>query len=358
MKTHCIPFIILLTAVIMIPVTLTAQNIKEKKFSKSWNTSEAITVEIQNEFGDLNLKTWNKNEIAVEATIYVENYPESKAASILDDINIVTSEQNKVISIKTEINENSKKAVGSQNGKKKIKIHYIIYHPVYQKFTLNNRYGDINIEEMSGKSTINLKYGNLKAKNMVFDDSKPFTTLDISFGNAEISKTTWLQCVVNYSNTDIAEATALIFISKYSNISGGNIHSIVSNSKYDNYKFSSVKNFIIESKYSNVTIGEVSKQLHATMEYGTVNVKQVPPGFEKVKLDTKYTDCEVIINENACYQINAEAVYGSITVPQKANITRKKDSITESVTGWVGCKEGSESVTDVKGKYGDFRFTR
>lgn len=358
MKTTRLYFALLLIAAVMLHTAVVAQNVKEKKFSKSWNTSEAITVDIQNEFGNLNLKTWNKNEILVEVTIQIENYPESKASSMLEGINIVTSEQNKIIGIRTEMDEKVKKQAGMQNGKKKVTIHYTINHPVYQKFNLSNKYGDISIEEMSGKSTINLKYGNLNGNNMIFDDTKPFTTVDISFGNAKIGKTTWLQCVVNYSNVEIAEATALIYISKYSNINGGNIHSIVSNSKYDNYKMTSVKNFIIESKYSNVTLGEVSKQLHATMEYGTVKVKHVPAGFEKVKLDAKYTDCEVFIDENACYQINGEAVYGSIKTPQKANITRKKDTITESVTGWVGCKEGSESVTDIKGKYGDFRLTR
>jgi hypothetical protein len=358
MKTSRLHFAILLIAAVVLSATATAQNVKEKKFSKTWNSSEEITINIVNEYGDVNLKTWNKNEVGVEVTIQVENYPESKADMYLENININASEQNKTITVKTEINDKIRKAIGSQNGKKKIRISYQISHPVYQKFIINNNYGNISIEELSGKSTINLKYGNLNAGNMIFDDTKPFTTLDISFGNAKINKTTWMQFVVNYSNVEIAEATALIFISKYSNITGGNIHSVVSNSKYDNYKISSARNFIVESKYSNVTIGDLSKQLHATMEYGTVKVRNVPAGFEKIKIDAKYTDCEIIIDENACYQISGEVVYGSIKVPLKANITRKKDSMTEAVNGWVGCKEGSASVTEIKGKYGDFRFTK
>lgn len=343
-------FVITATAI----ASANGQDVSEKKINKNFATKSDLTLEVWNKFGDLTLKTWDKNEIGIEVTVRVENFPSAKTREYLEGIDLAVTEQANLIKVETKFSEGVQKALNNQSKGKKIIIHYTIMHPVYQKFNLNNRYGDINIEEMSGKSTINLKYGDLTAGKLMFDDTKPFSTLDIAFGKAKISKTSWMQFHSSYSDITVDEGTALIIISKYSNINTGTVHSVVLDGKYDNYSFFSIKNLIAEAKYTTLNITSLSKQLHLTLEYGTLKAKGIQPGFEKIKVDAKYSQCNLNIAPDACYQIQATTDYGSINTPQKANINRKKSSLTETVSGWVGCNGGSESITELNGKYTDF----
>ena len=244
MKTSVIKLVIFFVITSITFSTVTAQESFEKKVNKSFTTSDARTFELFNKFGDVSLKTWNKNEVSVEVTIHIENYPKSKAEEFLNLINVKVSESDTLITVSTSFDEKVQKALNNQSGNKKISVDYIINHPVYQKFILNNRYGNTTVEEINGKSTFNIKYGNFTASRMIFDDSKPFTTLNIEFGKAKIIKTTWMQFSLKYADLVTDEATAMIIISKYSNISGGTVHSMVVDSKYDKYYLINIKTII------------------------------------------------------------------------------------------------------------------
>jgi len=358
MKTSVIKLVIFFVITSITFSTVTAQESFEKKVNKSFTTSDARTFELFNKFGDVSLKTWNKNEVSVEVTIHIENYPKSKAEEFLNLINVKVSESDTLITVSTSFDEKVQKALNNQSGNKKISVDYIINHPVYQKFILNNRYGNTTVEEINGKSTFNIKYGNFTASRMIFDDSKPFTTLNIEFGKAKISKTTWMQFSLKYADLVTDEATAMIIISRYSNISGGTVHSMVVDSKYDKYNLINIKNLIIDAKYSDISINELSKQLHLTLDYGNIKAKHVADTFEKIKIESKYSECDLLVDENACFQINASVDYGSIKIPQKANVTRNKGSFNESVEGWIGCKDGSSSVVEISGKYSEISFIK
>lgn len=358
MKTSAFKILIVLILSGITVFSAFSQEIAEKKFNKVWSTSSKKVFEVFNKFGDITLKTWEKNEISVDVSIRVENYPKDKADMYLQLININYVESDSLLKLVTFFDEKVEKALNNQSDNKKIRVDYTVYHPVYQKVKLNNRYGDIAIDELNGKSTFNLKYGDFSANNMIFDETKPFSQLDIAFGKATIKKTSWMQFNISYADLNTEEATAMIIISKYSNITGGVIHSMVADSKYDDYTVFKLKNFIIESKYSGLTLNEVDKQMHVTMEYGNVKVKTVPAGFEKIKVDSKFSGCDLYIDETACYRLNSEVEYGEVKVPQKASINRKTGSSSEVIEGFVGCIEGASSEVELKGKYSDFSLIK
>jgi len=358
MKTTARTILLFLVITGQFCFTAFSQDIAEKKFSKVWSSSEKKLFQLFHKYGNVTMKAWDKNEISVEVSIRVENYPKAKAEEYLQLIDISFIEKDSLLKLVTNYDEKVEKALSNQSGNKKIQVDYTIMHPVYQKVEINNRYGNVSIGELNGKSSFFIKYGDFKAENMIFDETKPFSLLDISYGKATITKTTWMQFKLKYSDIKVEEATAMIIISTYSNISGGVIHSVVSDSKYDNYNIFKVKNFVIDTKYSDLTINEAGKQVHTTLEYGNLKIKSIPSGFEKIKIDSKYSECVLEIDEAACYQLKGHVEYGSFSIPQKSSITRKKDELNETVEGWVGCNEGGTSLVEINGKYSEFKLVK
>lgn len=341
---------------LLLPIFLFAQQNAEKKFTKTWNTTTQTIVELRNKFGNINLVPWTKNEVQVDVLISITHSNAAKAQEYLEYVNIGTSNEASRIIVETLFDEKLNKFMERQTEGNKIKITYTVHHPIYLMFDIKNKYGDVTVDELTGKSNFTIKFGDLKAKKLNFEDTKPFGQLDLSYGNAEIEKCTWMQFNIKYSDLTVTEATAMIIISSYSNIAGGVIHSIVSNSKYDNYKVKMIKNLIIESKYSDISCDFLEKQMVATISYTDLKIGNIQAEFEKLKIDTKYGDVKLGISPSACYTINASCEYGDISVPAKANIDRRMGNFDVSVSGTVGCKQANGSAVEITAKYADIKL--
>ena len=356
MKRSATKLITAIVIAVLFPVFLFAQQVAEKKFTKSWNTNTQSTVEIINKFGDIQLIPWTKNEVQIDVLIKIEHSNADKAKELLEYVNIKTSEEGSKIIVETTFDEQINKFMTKQTDGHRVKILYTIHHPIYLMFDIKNKYGDLTIDELTGKSNFDIKFGDIKAKNLNFDDTKPFGQLDLSYGKAEIEKCSWMQFNIKYSDLTVNEATALIIISSYSNLASGVIHSIVANSEYDNYKIKMIKNLVIDAKYSDISCDFLEKQIVSNISYTDLKIHNIQGDFEKIKVDTKYGDVKLGISPSACYTINASCEFGEIKVPEKANINRHVGNYNVNISGTVGCKESKSSTVEITGKYADIKL--
>src|SRR5689334_19165427 len=64
---------------------------KTKSYSKSYSLSGSDKINLENQFGEMKLMTWDKNEIKVDVSITGKSDDESRAQQILDKISILDS---------------------------------------------------------------------------------------------------------------------------------------------------------------------------------------------------------------------------------------------------------------------------
>lgn len=64
---------------------------KRKVYSKSYSISGSDKISIENQFGEVMIKTWDKNEVKMEVTIIATSNTEERAQEILDRISIEDS---------------------------------------------------------------------------------------------------------------------------------------------------------------------------------------------------------------------------------------------------------------------------
>ena len=274
-----------------------------KKYKKEYDVKPGTQLQIENKYGNVDIKNWEKKSISIEVVITVRASNEEKARKLLDQINVEFSETGDIISAKTDFSSDFSKYF--QNTRDKlIDIHYSVNMPKNVPLNLSNKYGNAFINELTSTSVIDIKYGNLKANRIVHNDEKPLTQINLAYSNADIELCTWVKFDVKYSKVEMDESKALVFLSKYSKIFITKGSSLVTESKYDTYRLGKFTNLVATAGYSNFKAEEISNKIIMETRYTDLNVNHVPAGFENIKLTTSYGNYSVIIDPEASYRLD------------------------------------------------------
>ncbi|MBA7588613.1 hypothetical protein ES708_30677 [subsurface metagenome] len=190
MKAQKFKFGILFIFIVALGLT-TAYTIQDeftKKYHEEFDTNENTELIIQNKYGEVDIKDWDKNLIEIDVVITVEHPDKERAERILSMFSVEFSQEGNTIKAITKINE---------------KFH------------------------------------------------KPLSKLTLGYGKAIIEEVNWLKTDIKYSKMEIEKSKALVIVSKYSKIYVNEGSSIVAESKYDTYDIGHVTNFVCESGYTN-----------------------------------------------------------------------------------------------------------
>lgn len=335
-----------------------AQDEYSKDKHKEYDVNEKTLLVLSNKYGNVNVTNWQEDRVSIDVKITVDHKKEDKARELLEDINVDINKQDNTIGATTEFARNFNRSGGLFNfgdNSKEFTINYEVKIPRYLNLELENKYGDVFINEITGRADISVKYGNLKANKILRDNSKPLSQVNLAYSNGSIGEVNWLKLKLKYTpnNCNIEKATALIAVSKYSKLNVEQTSSLVSESKYDNYRLGNLTNFVSEAKYTDFRIDRVSKKINLSSQYGDFRVNKVPMEFEKIEIDNKYGSVNIGIDENASYQLKGEANYANIDFPDSGNVSRIEKNTETKVSGRVGKDENTKSEVNIMTKYGN-----
>lgn len=345
-----------LAFLLMVSCAFAAKGRLNKVFDREFVVKESTKLFIQNKYGQVNVENWDKNLISIHVEVKVDNPNDEKAKIMLDAIDIEFSESENVVSAITKFNKDvmkSNKRLFSSISNEEMSIDYLIKMPKHIEVDLNNRYGDIFINELSGKVLVDLRYGNIRINKLERGDADNLNTLTIGYGSATISEVNWLKVEIKYGNLKIDKARAVVLLSKYSKVTVDKVNSVVVDSKYDGYNLGSISNLIGESGYTNFVINDLSKKLNLTSKYGDVKVVNVADNFESIVFNGAYTGLKAGINSNVSYKIDAVVSYGNIKFDAPTSkINRIEQNTSTELSGVIGASEATNSKVYVRAKYG------
>jgi hypothetical protein len=311
---------------------------------------------IQNKFGNVNINNWDKNEIAIDVIIKVEHRDEEKAKELLNYLNVEFSRDSNVISVITTIDDKFNRNISFGDSKKEFSINYEVKMPKNCKLDIENKYGNLFINEITGHAMISVKYGNLKANKIIRDNTKPLSEIELAYSDGFIEETEWLKLNMKYSKLEIEKSKALIAITKYSKLYITQGSSVVCESKYDVYKIGSLANFITTAAYTDFKFDEITKKIDIENRYGGFTVGFIPKDFEAIDIENEYGSVKLGIEENASYQIVGIAKYGDINYPATGRVNRIKESTELNIEGTVGTDLNSLSKINIITKYGSIQL--
>jgi hypothetical protein len=347
---------LLLIAFLLVPFTLKAEEFT-KEFHKEYKAGANTTLNINNKYGDVVIQSWDKEQVVIDVKVTVEYPDKEKAQKYLDYIDVKFTEGDNLISAQTVINEGFNFKGWSDS--KKFSIDYNIKMPANSALALANKYGNTDIDELHGLVSMDIKYGNLTAGKLTRGNVKPLNSLNLAYGKGTIDEAGWFDMTLRYVGSfSIEKSQALLLDSKYSKLEVGETSSIVGTSKYDNLRITKINNLVLENGYCDVKVGELTKKLTYSGSYGSLEVENIPAGFEALETDTRYEGVKLAIAESASYRLDAKLSYGGLKYDEEKFKNQKRivQNNSSEISGTIGDESSPASSVKVSSSYGSVRL--
>ncbi|MBE0674006.1 MAG: hypothetical protein IH591_05040, partial [Bacteroidales bacterium] len=193
-----------------------------------------------------------------------------------------------------------------KTGRKGFNINYVIKAPGYVNINLDNSFGDIVLDKITGSTTIKLAHGNLIVGELTRGNQKPINSIVIRDAGASINKANWLSLeTVNCQSVEISSVQALSAISESSTISIEKVNSVVLNSKYDIYAIGMVTNCSAETWLSKIKISGLADMLEINAKVSTVRIDEIEEGFRNIVITGDNSGFSLAFKPSVSFLLNA-----------------------------------------------------
>ena len=221
-----------------------------KTYSKSYPAGAGDRLSIMNEYGDVTVNTWDKNEFKVDVTVKVSaaNGDDQK---LLNLISINDNKNGPAVNFYTKISNYH------TTGREKMLINYTVWMPSKNQLSVMDHYGRINIPDMDATVIIKSFYGSVTTKNI----NGNLADFLISYSNASIGTIKTGKMIIEYGKADIASADVLTGVLEYSGLNvgrldnNGSFHASYGAGVDINNLGKDFKKLDITSEYANTAIG-------------------------------------------------------------------------------------------------------
>jgi len=347
---------------LVIGQSVTAQDNVSKKIERTYKMTDAGELQLENKYGNINLYGWNKDEVSVVISVKVNHRKKENAEDLLKRISTVIRESDNFVSIRYEIAEKSSgwfsrlfdEANPFDFNRSNIQIDYTVYMPAKAELKVTNTFGDVIIEDWSGKlkalvehgdlwinqdlnkADITMRYGKLRASDI------DYGTLDFKNGTIDIedsknlritsSGTEIIMNTINslefYSNKDevtIEEVGTIYGTLKFSTLELNSLNKDADlNLRVADFRVSKIvapdAELILEQESAEISLNieGFSHRFDATIEQGLV---RLPKSFENI--DSKILDKGKKLREiKGTY---GDDVQGSITITGRKGVVLLKE---------------------------------
>ena len=175
---------------------------RERNISKTYPAS-GNTLNIDNQFGEVRITTWDKNEIKVDIHIETSSTQKELADKTFERIDVTDKQDGKDINFKTIMNKGGKdENTGCKNCSNTMSIDYDIHMPANIALNIENSFGSILMPDYTGPVSLVNKYGSVKAGKL----SKPEKVV-VEFGSADLKSIGNIDLIFKYSSVTIGSLT-------------------------------------------------------------------------------------------------------------------------------------------------------
>lgn len=366
----------------------------EKTYTESFAVDGSGEVRLSNRYGDINVTTWDRNEVRFDVRVTVTADDQEDADRAFDRIGISFSGGGNVASAVTTIDGLKRKEKKKEKESRSIfnmifdmewtwgeteyrisnhaddfKVRYDVKMPASVRLETDAKYCDVNLPDLSGATRLSVAYGNLVAGDLTGTNE-----ISASYGSArvdalgddssfrvrycdgnQVRRATDLHYDGRYSESEIGTVGRLTINAGYEEVEVDAADEIRFTGNYNELDVETVGRLFYESNYSDLTVNEITKELEATASYGDLEVEEVRSGFDRIYVRAKYIDVEIDLDGTSGYTLDLKSIYGDISYDSgHAKVRVNKSGNTCTVTGRMpGLGNGK---VDISTSYGDIEL--
>lgn len=346
-KMYTIKSALLLLAFMLFTLLAGAEEVK-KTYSESYQVNADAEVYVSSEYGNVNIESWDKNQVMIDITITVDGKSKEDAAKIIDKVEVSISGS-----------ASSVKAIAELKGSLKCKncnfsINCKVKMPASNNLILKNSFGDIDVDDLSGSTDIKVSYGNFDIKNLNSKENK----IELKFAEGEIGMLKAADLDIAYGSIEIGKAGYLDLYARFAGIEIGEVSELMLDAEYESTEIGSVDILRGKTSFHGMEIDELFDKLDVTASYGEIEVTRISGGFSLIDVSNEFGEINLGISSSASYSLDASVSFGHLDFPEsRAEITRKQDeNFKSAVEAFIGDDKSSQSKVILRAKNGEIKI--
>lgn len=320
--------IIFVYLIFYLPLSLSAQSEKEtRNFIKSVPVKKESSLEITNKYGTIHITTWNKDSACVRAEVKGVATNQAKLKKMFDGISVTITETNYLIRAQTNFSQNVGMFFENFKGMTEniitysshIEINYYISVPEYLNLKIENKYGDVYMENTRENLSVTVSNGSFRANSigkgsnltLAFCNAKINSIesgeIDATFSEISVNSTGYLKLNSTSSRYDIKKAEKVLLESRRDKVFIDEIGTLTCNSYFTDFNLSNIKD-----------------ELSLTTRYGNLNTDFIRKEFKSIDINSSYTDVTLRFDNNSSYNLDIRRLNAFLVLPDKNIETEEK----------------------------------
>ncbi|MDO9341064.1 MAG: hypothetical protein Q7T72_11145 [Bacteroidales bacterium] len=344
--------IITINLILLIFNSLLAQSVSEmRSYIKTVPVGKETSLEVFNKYGTIQITPWNKDSAYIRAEVKAFAPDQAKLKKMFDGISVNITETPYLVRAKTDFTQNinilfeSFKGITSKliSYDSRVEINYYISIPEYLDLKIENKYGDVYMEDNTGTFSISVSNGSFKANSLGKGSS-----LTMAFCDATINSMTSGNIDASFSEISIGETGDISINSISSRYEIKKAGIIRSESRRDKFFIDNIETLQGNSYFTDYKVNNLKKELNLTTRYGSVNADLIEKGFEAININSGYSDISLGFDPGSSYNLDIRHINAFLVLPDK-NINTEQKALNEEkkefmTYGTVGRNPGTTKV--------------
>ena len=326
-------------------------NSETRSYMRSFPVGRETTLEVTNKYGTIQVTSWKKDSAYIRAEIRAVAPSKEKLSAMFEGISISITGSDQVLRAQTLFTQNIGRLFESFKGMtskfipydSKVEINYYISIPDYLNLKIDNKYGDVYMEDCKGRFSGSVSNGSFRAGSLSGE-----AALTLTFCDAKVTSLTRGRIDATFSELSGVKLGDLFINSTSSRYEIGNAGEIRLDSRRDKFFIDTVMSVTGNTYFTDYSGKSLKKEISLTTRYGSLEIESVSKGFESINLNSGYADIILKFEESSSYKLDIRHLNTFITMPtvnartqEKIINEEKKESV---IYGTVGSDPGSASV--------------
>lgn len=292
---------------------------ESKTFTKSFPLNHTEGVNLENVFGNINIITWDKKEVKIDAEIKVYADSKAEAQELLDQANVTASKNDGKVNVITRIGSEYKNKIVVNNRiileyykksyHREIKVYLTVYMPAGNELKASQKFGNIVLPDFLGPTSSTVQFGNLKTGDL----KNAKNTISIKYGDIDLQNVNVASISQKFGSSAIVSVNNLELNSEFSNVRIGQLKGTGNiTQKYgDGISIASANTIDAEIQFSKLKVDKLTGNLTTTAKYSKIIVNEIMPTCKTINANVQYSPILLAFSSAYGGKFKVNTTYGS-----------------------------------------------
>ncbi len=300
-------------------VTLHAQT-ESKHYEQSFAIDKKANLIIDTEFADVKIIPNDKPEIVMQVDVKVTCSKAEKAKKMVELIDVDMKQSGGDVKLDIDL--------GSHFNNVELDVQAIIKAPVYVDLSTDMEYGNLSLNEITGRYDIEIEFGAVTVGKLLNDS--PDNRLDLEYcepviigimKKGEIS--------ADFSDIKLKAAGDVRISGDYTDYFIGKVIAVHAQMDFGSLSIQEVVGIAFQGDYVTVQLENVLDQARFEMDFGSLSIQSLDEEFEILSIKSDYLDASVHLGDLKSFVVDGYLEYSDVDVP---------DFVTKKTVEYTGTK--------------------